>query len=510
MQKSERIIAYYLRVVLGVYLFLLIVVFPYYAPSGYVKLGANKYYFFRMVGLECLLLMLPAAALLVLQRKGDRRRPLSGTDWAMIVYVMAVIMSYVCTQWKDIALWGTEGWSMGLVTQVMFVSVYFYVSRFSERTAVWYALLLAASLGVFLVGILNRFSVYPLWREADTLSFFISTLGNINWFCGYWSVVFPVGIVWYWNGEGNRLWKKAGLALYAVIGFMVGVIQGSSSGFLVLGAVFLLLFLLSFQDGERFLRWMGLVMLFAIAALLTGIIKRISPTALNYKNEIEEYVTQCTVSGFLLGGVAVCYSIIRYLVKKKPEYVRKMFMILYGAASVMALMAGLMSVAGMVRAGVLQFDDHWGNGRGAAWRTGVQAFADMPFLNKLVGIGSDCFGCYVYDRQDMAKELYGVFGNSRLENAHNELLTMLVNTGVCGALSYAAVFLSAMCRQFRAGRQKGILWISAVCIFSYCIHNMVSFQQIVSTPFVFMLIGFGERELRKGQNDGKVVSGGCK
>lgn len=100
----------------------------------------------------------------------------------------------------------------------------------------------------------------------------------------------------------------------------------------------------------------------------------------------------------------------------------------------------------------------------------------------------------------MAEGLYAVFGNSRLENAHNELLTMLVNTGVCGALSYAAVFLAAMYCQFRAGRQKGLLLIPAVCIFSYCIHNMVSFQQVVSTPVVFMLIGFGERELRKGRS----------
>lgn len=500
MQKSERIITYYLNVVLSVCLFLLIVVFPYYAPDGYVKLGANKFYFFRMVGLECLMLMLPAAVLLALLRKGNRRNPLSGTDWAMILYVTAVIVSYACTQWKDRALWGTEGWSMGLMTQVMFVAVYFCVSRFSEKTAVWYALFLAASLGVFLIGILNRFSVDLLWSETDTPAFFISTLGNINWFCGYWSVVFPIGLVWYWSGEGNRFWKRAGLMLYAAAGFMVGVIQGSSSGFLVLGAVFLLLFLLSFQNGDRFLRWMELVMLFAMAALLTGIIKRIFPTALNYKNEIEEYVTQCTVSGFLLGGATACYGMVRYLFKKKPEYMGKLFMALYGVAAGMAFVAGLMIVAGLAGAGALQFDDHWGNGRGAAWRTGVQAFADMPFLNKLVGIGPDCFGSYVYGRQDMAEGLYAVFGNSRLENAHNELLTMLVNTGVCGALSYAAVFLAAMYCQFRAGRQKGLLLIPAVCIFSYCIHNMVSFQQVVSTPVVFMLIGFGERELRKGRS----------
>ena len=120
----------------------------------------------------------------------------------------------------------------------------------------------------------------------------------------------------------------------------------------------------------------------------------------------------------------------------------------------------------------------------------------MPPARKLVGAGPDSFENIVYDDPWAAEVLCSVFGTSRLTNAHNELLTVLVNTGICGALSYAAIFLTAILRQFRGGRHEKLLLVSAVSILAYTVHNAVSFQQVVSTPAVFVLIGFGERIMR--------------
>ena len=46
---------------------------------------------------------------------------------------------------------------------------------------------------IFLLGILNRYSINPLGLpSADPV--FISTLVNINWIGGYWSLIFPITI----------------------------------------------------------------------------------------------------------------------------------------------------------------------------------------------------------------------------------------------------------------------------------------------------------------------------
>lgn len=505
MEKLAKTAKYYIRVVLNVYLFLLIVIYPYYAPDGYIKLGANKAYFFRTVGIECLILMLPAAVFLFLfQGKHTMRKRLSVTDRAMLLYAVAVFLSYACTEWKRQAFWGAEGWSTGFMFQLMLVAIYFYVSRFSEKLEIWYVVFLVVSLGVFLTGILNRFSVYLFWRDSDAPAAFISTIGNPNWFCGYWSVVFPIGLVLYWVGAGDVFWKRALLILYLVIGFMAGIVQGSSSGFLALGAVFLALFFLSFGENGRFLRWLELLLLFVVSALFTGVIKRVFPTALNYQNEIEEWVTQYTTGVFLLGVTSICYAAARYMLIKMHKSVRAVRKRVNKVLIFRVLLAGLLLAIMVVcylviyfQTGEASYAVHWGNGRGAAWMAAVKAFAAMPLLQKVVGIGPDCFDCYVYGSPDIADGIYAVFGMSRLTNAHNELITALVNTGICGGLSYALIFLTAMRRQFGAGKQTKLLLISAICTFSYAIHNMVSFQNVVSTPVVFILIGFGERMLRK-------------
>jgi len=511
LEECKKLVKYYTKVVLYVFLFLLIVVFPYYAPNGYVKLGVYKYIFFREIGIQCMLMMFPAVVfLIVFQWKHLAWNQLSGTNWAMISYAAAVMMSYICTEWKEKAFWGAEGWMMGFVSQMMFVAIYFAVSRFSGKIEIWYSVLLASSFGVFLIGLFNRFSIYPFWMNFDKLPGFISTIGNINWFCGYWSVLFPIGLVVYWSGVCCKLWAKTALIVYVGFGYMVGIVQGSSSGFLVMIAVLFILFVMSFEENERLLRWLELMLLFAGSVLTISVIKQIFPMALNYKNEIEEWLTQPAVCGMLSGITAVCYAVAWILLKKRQHSVRTVCRGVYRTVAVSAFLAGLLIIAGMCynvvyyRMGKVPadtsawvFDMHWGNGRGAAWIAGGRAFAAMPIIQKLMGIGPDCFENCVYGNSDIAEMLYSVYGMSRLTNAHNELLTALVNTGVWGLLSYAAIFLIAILRQFKKSRQETLLLVSAVCILAYAVNNIVSFQQVASTSIVFILIGFGESILRQ-------------
>ena len=65
------------------------------------------------------------------------------------------------------------------------------------------------------------------------------------------------------------------------------------------------------------------------------------------------------------------------------------------------------------------------------------------------------------------------------------------------SMTYITVFVSAVLRQLKAGKNKEIVLVSTVCIISYTLHNMVSFQQIICTPVVFILLGMGERMVSK-------------
>lgn len=509
-QKSwEKGITDYARSIVSLYLLVLVVVSPFYAPEGYIDIGINKFQLFQGAGIIFGVLLVPAVlVLLYIKWKKKEKIRWSVTDAAMLVYGAAVILSFLCTDWKDNALWGTDGWYMGTITQLMFVAVYFAVSRFLEKERIWYGIFLVVSFAIFLLGFLNRFSVYPIQMEGAN-PIFISTLGNINWFCSYWMAVFPIGLVLYWLGEGNTVWKKAGLILYIIVGFMTGIVQGSSSGFLALGAMVAVLFGLSFREEEKLLRWMELLVLFAASAFGVGILKSWFPARLNYQDVLEEKLTEFSNIVPVLIVTAVGYAIMHYLIKYKHLRIRQFrFLrnVIAGLVLAMAVAVGALFVYYSMNpeaaqnsktAQIFIIDSDWGNSRGTTWKAGTDAFRTMSAGRKLVGIGPDCFYLYVYGVEEIAQQLHNVFGNARLTNAHNEWLTILVNIGILGLSAYAAAFVSAVWRQLQAGKRKGLVLVSTVCIISYTVHNMVSFQQIICTPVVFILLGMGERSLQE-------------
>ena len=55
----------------------------------------------------------------------------------------------------------------------------------------------------------------------------------------------------------------------------------------------------------------------------------------------------------------------------------------------------------------------------------------------------------------------------------------------------------------RKGSSQPVLYLCAVSILAYVVHNMVSFQQVLNTPYVFIVIGIGERFCRNIEDAGK-------
>ena len=128
----------------------------------------------------------------------------------------------------------------------------------------------------------------------------------------------------------------------------------------------------------------------------------------------------------------------------------------------------------------------------------------MSVPERLTGAGPDCFAGKLYTLPGLAEAVNKQFNGARLTNAHNEWLTVLVNNGLPGLVSYGSIFVTAVIRYiYTASRdpsgRKKYLYIFAMSAFAYSIHNVVSFQQILSTPFVFLMLGMGERLMKEGK-----------
>lgn len=521
------------QIIMMAYFIVIAVIYPFYAPGGYMRIGEVKYAFFRNVTLFTMAVMILIIIILVFQSRNtgkivDLYRHMSAPDWFAYGYLITVMLSYLCSAYKKDALWGVDGWHMGAVTQITFILLYFFISRFFSCNRKWLTVWLAAAEGVFLLGILNRYSVYPIVMTGQTETF-ISTLGNINWFCGYWSVTAPMAITLYWC-SGNKPARIAA-GIFSAIAILAGITQGSSSAYLVYIIVFVVLMLLSVQCNQKLYRFLELCIIFAGSSQIGRVMRYIPGLRYNYGNDIYptgSWMTDLFLDGntmlWLLVGVVLCYAILRVLEKwfgfriEERGYFRVVM-----TAGLILVMAALSVVflkgSGMLRYGSaasaetsggaeIIFQEDWGNGRGTAWNCGIGAYHNMDAVHKIVGVGPDCFADYVYEVPELAEQLVKQFGDERLTNAHNEWLTTLVNTGWLGLFCYVGVFITSAIRYWKRAKGQPLLYVCLISLSAYTVHNMVSFQQILSTPYIFMILGMGEGLVR-GLSAKSEYQGSC-
>ena len=175
-QKSLSVLYDVLRTLLSygitVYIFLLIVVLPLYFEQGYGYIATDKAYFFCKVGINMGKVLLPVlivyaitaiavnhAKMRCFLKKKDLKVvakqlicKISALDFFVGMYGVAVILSYLCSDYREDALWGMPGWYMGFVPQMILVAGYFLVGKLWQPNKWMFYLILPVATVVFVLG----------------------------------------------------------------------------------------------------------------------------------------------------------------------------------------------------------------------------------------------------------------------------------------------------------------------------------------------------------------------
>lgn len=532
-------------VVISIYMALILIVMPLYHEEGFKHIGTDKAMFFRRAAVICGGFLVPVLILfgifkltLYLQKQkaarkavgaakmgaietlkkilsaawGGLKNGMSSTDYFVLMYGVGVVLSYACSHYKEEAFWGTTGWYMGMIPQLILVISYFMISKVWVRKNRLIMMILPVSAIVFVLGYLNRFGIYPIDMLVENVSF-ISTIGNINWYCGYLTTVFFGGVFLLWKKEGEKSWQKLLLMGYVLIGFATLVTHGSSSGLLALAAVVLVLFVLSAADGRRMEAFWLEMCLLSAACLITYLLRRFGILTITLQ---EGSVELFTGSAFSLLMTVV--SAIGYIGVKgcniKTCYPGKAVKVIAGvicagvavvfAAYVVVLVLNTGSEGALLASTVLSenpmfiFSNWWGSRRGLTWRVGLQIFLEQTPLHQLFGVGPDCMAAYFYTdgNPDLVTKVNQYFKEARLTNAHNEWLTILINMGLLGLISYAGIMISAVKRYIGGREHSPVAGACGLCVLAYTVNNMFSFQQSMGVSTLFIILAVGENYLR--------------
>ena len=516
MLKVTRIL---LDAAICIYILMILAVMPFYNQEGYAHIGTDKSTFFQKVSTGAARITIPLLIFYLViklwifwRQKGTvsqlwtaLKMKVSLTDLCAGAYGISVLMSYAFSRYKQDALWGAAGWHMGLYTQLMLVGTYFFVSKCWKPKKWIFLTILPVSAVVFVLGYLNRFDIDPLQMKSYG-SMFISTVGNINWYCGYQVSVFFAGVALLWQGESLKIWQRILLMLYTLIGFASLITQGSSSGIAAMAAVLMIMFCMSASDSVRMCRFWQVMSLLGSACLLTYVIQEAAGLRINYSD--------ISIDFFISRKVALTVTVVSFVVLavtgvslRKKSYSESVKRVIIGVCvgiivTVPSLYAVLLvmnslhtgSIGALSENQWFIFSNTWGSNRGATWKAGILCFMEQDFLHKLVGVGPDAMMAYIY-REGSARLLNIVtetFSTARLTNAHNEWLTVLVDTGIVGCVCFVGMVTSATVRFLRKEGGNPFSCACGFCLLGYTVNNMFSFQQALNAATIFVVLGIGE------------------
>ena len=481
------------------YLLLLFVAYPFYMKEGYVEIGRAKYSFWIRISLSTAAVLLLFFVIRLIRELKEKSLQLQATDISILVFAGTLLLTLVLAVDRKEALFGTEGWNMGFALYGVLCLLYLMIRLLwkPDKWIIYLALL--ASGGIYLLGILDRFSLYLIPLEIRNPGF-LSTLGNINWFTGYLVIFTAVSASLFLLSEEKGMMVFS--AVITLLGFAAGFSQGSSSVFLFFAGLFLALFWLASYGPGRVLRLMILWTMWCGSAQLIRLMRILVPDGYQYDTEnLCGYFTGGNLSVYLLVTGELFLGAFWILLKYKEQtgkWIRRGLGILGGLlvafVAAMVLYSYFCVSNGMELSELYDRlpwgDDTWGNGRGMTYRAAMMILAQMTPLQRLLGVGQDCFSAYAYSIPQVADELWQYFGNERLTNAHSEILTMLVNHGIVGTVSYLSIFITYL---YKTGKQsKNPYSISiAVAVICYLVHNMVSFANVLNLPFLIILLAMG-------------------
>ena len=175
--------------VVSLYVFFMFAIYPLYYEDKYYNMGDAKWHFFRWVTLVGVIIMTVIFIWyqIYLSQKGLLSRywdihSMSVLDWIVLSYALAALTSFILSPYKSDTLIGYDGWYMGLISQLAFVVLYYFVSRFWRWDDIVFVIYLAVSAVVFAVCILNRFRIDPLemYKGLDE-SYFIYFISCSIW-----------------------------------------------------------------------------------------------------------------------------------------------------------------------------------------------------------------------------------------------------------------------------------------------------------------------------------------
>lgn len=434
-----------ISIIIYVYILFLIGVYPLLTQEGYYCLADFKYSCYAVA--TVVFLAAGAFALLIRESMPNRKKQsLNVIDKVVLAYGVFAILSFATSDYKRMGFWGADGWYMGLLTQLLFVAVYFVVSRalISWNMQIKYLLVpvmismsIVSMIGILQCAGIDMFGWYSAGYDGLEGEFF-STMGQSSWYGAFLTLQngFAAILIWF----AFSLDEKTEWSLNSI----------KWKSFIIAFKVLSLIALLGIKAQAGY----GIVILIAIADIIF-VMSRKGASKKAYG----------VLIGSVIGIVVLC--------------------IVFGVMNTI----GAFGNKYLGLEGIFYFDGFWGNYRGIIWSHSFEAWKSLELKKKILGIGPDCYYYAAYSIDPARLQSY--ISAAILQNAHNEWMNSIICYGILGGVAYIGVFASSICSALAdIKNRKNELYAGAflLLVLIYSFYGMFCYQQCYSTPIIFVIM----------------------
>ena len=474
------------------YLFAMLLIFPLFTGvRGYAAVTVSKYLFF-VIATSLWLLALAVLSIAGNRRAGDgllaakaQMPPL----WCA-VFPAACCLSAFVSPFGAACLIGAGRFD-GLVTQLLLCAVFFGTARFGRfRRA--HAAALAVSVTVCcLVAFLQRLGYNPLWLFPDGLHYydayvrfpglFLGTVGNADLHSAFLCLAFPLFLSVFVTGRT----RSAALYLFPLFVSAAGLIlSGVSGAILAAGLCALFSPALLVRDLSCFRRW-----LLAMAVCLFA-----AAPALAFHGEFKDGVVTWgffpdlrVIASLVLAAVclALCAGTFHIRRAVSARGLRRFFLILAAAALLLGLAAVWFTPA---RSGTVyelsqamrgHLEDSYGSSRIRIWRGVLALIPERPILGG--GPGTLPLRLEI-EFSRFVPETGGTL-RTYVDNAHNQYLQLLADTGAVGLAGYVLLLAGTV---VHAAKKRAPQTLALLC---YCVQDFFGLGLCLVSPVFWAILG---------------------
>lgn len=396
------------------------------------------------------------------------------TSYGIVLLGVIALVSSMCSGAFVDSFFGMKGWCVGGFAFLSLAIMYVMLTRNLQiRPNLWLPVIIANNI-VFIIGILHGAGVDVFHLHSRMLSDqvfkYITTIGNLNWYVGYLSLLVPMMAIFYISCSDKK--SRAIYLEFMILACMNLVLCGSDGAYLGFG--FCAFFMIPYvMDTEvRIRRACVLIILYGISILLVSVCPCFAEKAESIHG----------ISGVLLEPKAAVLVILAGVIGVIVSMVKSGMFFVKNKIPVTVILEGVFGCVAayhlynMVR----NFGDHWGTNRGKTWMYSMELFQKFSWKEKCIGVGPEML-------LEPYKQLSQWFERT-IVSAHSEPIQLLLTTGIIGLFCWMVIWGSIFVSYFRKKVWKTDNIAFFLPLAAYFGQSFVNGPQIVNIALLYVMM----------------------